>query len=72
MIRHPNNSDAIREALVNSVKRLGLRLNYEELSTAFYALKSAFKGDSASAAKYKQIELDFLAKIKEGGFTNNR
>jgi hypothetical protein len=38
LIRHPNNSDAIRGALVNSVKRLGLRLNFEELSTAFYAL----------------------------------
>ena len=47
-------------------------MNFEELHSSLYALKQAYTGstsgkDAGLQAKYKQLELDVLQQMKDGG-----
>lgn len=71
LIRNPK-QEVIRETLNSSLKTQARKMNFEELHSSLYALKQAYTGSSSGKdaglqAKYKQLELDVLQQMKDGG-----
>ena len=72
LIRNPT-SEVIRDIVANSIKKYAKRLDYEEFHTGVYALRQAYsskkdsQGNTTLSTAYKQVELDILASLKEGG-----
>jgi len=61
-----NKSPIISDHLANGVKKFARKLNFEELHSAMYALRSSYQV-SGNATKLKQLELDVIANIRDGG-----
>lgn len=72
LIRNPK-MDTARDILAESVKRFARAIKFEEFHSAMYSLRQAFinkkekEPNAALSTAYKQLELDILAKLKEGG-----
>lgn len=71
LIRNPK-QEIIRETLNSSLRTQARKMSFEELHSSLYALKQAYTGntsgkDAGLQAKYKQLELDVLQQMKDGG-----
>jgi hypothetical protein len=76
LIRNPL-QEGVRETLATSVKKFARTLQFEELHSSMYALRNAYtnkkdkEANATLSTAYKQLELDILAKLKEGGTKTN-
>ncbi len=67
LIRTPT-SAVIRDYLANGLSKFSRKLNFEELYSSMYALKTAFNQDKTNGStRLRQVELDVLSNLKEGG-----